>query len=507
MFNVQQEDIDILFQSHQNLYVKIELLNQNLQCINEIQGEIIQGDFSKNAESSARCNGSMSIYVKDSNYLPIEGSHVWLDRLIRIYVGIYHLRSQEVRWYPLGIFLFTDLSYTFDGSTNLLSISFSDMMCLLTGERNGVLGSLTTEIPAGSNIRESMISTITQLGLVDKYLIDEIGGGHGSEVDVASNQEYTSVPYDLKFSAGSSVYQVVEELRDLYPGWETFFDEQGVFICQKIPTCYGDPVVLDESIINPLVISEARNDDYTLVRNVTEVWGKCIEADRYTDSCTNNGKEYSITLDSYELASNDKIGFKANVNNQASPTLKINSETAYPIVDDSGNPLSPDIMQANKSYVFRFKSNKFYLLGQFQIHAITKEVMVEPSQEEKKQDQEKYNCDNISYVVNPESPFCVENIGEVKQVFSDGEYAKIYSNDLAMQRADYENWKATRLQDSITLEMVLIPWLGVNQKISYTSYITNQTEEYIIKSINASFSSGTMTVQAIKFYPLYPDIV
>ena len=32
-----------------------------------------------------------------------------------------------------------------------------------------------------------------------------------------------------------------------------------------------------------------------------------------------------------------------------------------------------------------------------------------------------------------------------------------------MERAEYENWKSTRLQDSISLEM-MIPWLHVNKK-------------------------------------------
>ena len=91
-------------------------------------------------------------------------------------------------------------------------------------------------------------------------------------------------------------------------------------------------------------------------------------------------------------------------------------------------------------------------------------------------------------------------------MLSSGEYAKIATNDLALQRAKYELWKRTRLNDGLQLQIVTIPWLDVNQKIRYTPRITGKTEEWIVKSINHSISSGTSSLELIKFYPLYPDI-
>ena len=61
-------------------------------------------------------------------------------------------------------------------------------------------------------------------------------------------------------------------------------------------------------------------------------------------------------------------------------------------------------------------------------------------------------CDNLKFIVLPESPFTIEKIGRKNQVLQGGEYDHITSDALAMQRAEYENWKSTRLTDSVSIE-------------------------------------------------------
>ena len=53
--------------------------------------------------------------------------------------------------------------------------------------------------------------------------------------------------------------------------------------------------------------------------------------------------------------------------------------------------------------------------------------------------------------------------------------------------------------------MINIPWLDVNYKVEYTSKNNNETHSYIIKSINGSTSSATMTVGMIKYYVDYSE--
>lgn len=397
-------DLKVLRLKNKSVYIKIELLDRNYLTLAELNGVTVDLSLSIDANSDIRRTVSLTMAVKDDSLLLGENRKIWFDRYIRVYVGYLNTLSpeQEVLWYNAGIYLFNQTSYSYDASTKTLSLSCSDLMSELTGARNGTIPAMMMQISEGANIREVMIKALTQdynaegeedTLLHRPYIIDDIGG----EVSVSpGSPDPRNVPYDLKFNAGATRYQVIEKLRDLYPGWETYFDGNGVFICKRIPTCKDDAVALDDSILSELVISEQLSN-------------------------------------SLEEVKNDIILYGAQ--------KKDNTQIEARCWDE-----------------------------------------------------------------NEDSPFCIQKLGRITQVLSGGEYEKISTNELALQRANYELWKATRLNDGLQLQTITIPWLDVNQKIRYTPKITGKTEEWIIKSINHSVSSGTSSLQLVKFYPLYPDI-
>ena len=102
---------------------------------------------------------------------------------------------------------------------------------------------------------------------------------------------------------------------------------------------------------------------------------------------------------------------------------------------------------------------------------------------------------------------------QIRYVCVGDEYDNIYTNDLALQRARYEIYLKARLHDSLSLEIVPIYWLGVNEIISY--YLPNEIDEegepiesyWLTKSIDTTLSvDGTQSIQAIRYYPLYPSV-
>lgn len=507
--------------------ILIELLNDNLRTIDVMQGELLDGTITIDAESDYRRTCDLTFHIKDRTYLVSEISKIWFDKLIRISEGIKDARTQEYTWYVQGIFLFNENSYQYDASTNTISLRCLDMMAKLNGILAGQIGgALTTKIPAGSNIRNAMVSVIKQLGFIDRYLIDEIYGG-------TEDNKYTTVPYDLEFDAGSTAYDIIVSLRDLYPGWETFFDIDGTFICQRIPSGKEDPIVMSTNVMNSaIIVSESVTNSFETVKNITEVWGKqneeitgTSELDKFTDGVVANYRgtpsssvsgdpdylltEYSLSgLDS--LQENDNLGILIPKSNNSEKVQLRWKNTSYDCLNSESGNIPTNTLEANRIYVFEFKNNAFYLVGPFeeyQVHAIAIEVSESPSQSQKEEYISKYNCYNIFYTVNPDSPFCVDKIGEKLKVLSGGDYDNISTSDLARQRAQFENWTTTRLQDSVTLSMVPIYWLDVNQKIEYTSQITNETKQYIIKSITLPLVEGTMSISMITFYPYYPDII
>ena len=229
-----------------------------------------------------------------------------------------------------------------------------------------------------------------------------------------------------------------------------------------------------------IVLSESTSVDFGEVKNVVEVYGMSHDPSHYGEA-TVDGNTYNVTMAGVDSLTKGLIyGFKAPsiVEN---PMLKINSLPAYPLVNEDGT--TAVIPQANKFYVVQYKGEEnFLFLGYQQPYAIAKDE-------------------------NPDSPFYINTIGEIRQVFYGDEYENIWSNDLAQQRANYELWLHTRLNDSISLSVVPLYWLDVNILVDYTRVNTTETNQYIIKSIDTSLSpDGSQTINMVRYYPLYPDI-
>lgn len=217
-------------------------------------------------------------------------------------------------------------------------------------------------------------------------------------------------------------------------------------------------------------------------------------------------KTSNSTLITKILTDGNKVAITISEDSATGSCIMLNNQL-YPLYDVNGDLMKEGQLRVGTTYIFKFSNGKFIFLGQPQVMAVAKEVSKEPTEAEKKADIEKETCENILYVVNPDSPFTVEKIGERREVLSGDMYQKIYSDTLAQERAEYELWKATRLNDVLTLNTLMVPWLAGNEKIRYTSKTSNVTSDYIIKQISGSFSSWTETITASKFYPLYPFVV
>ena len=118
-----------------------------------------------------------------------------------------------------------------------------------------------------------------------------------------------------------------------------------------------------------------------------------------------------------------------------------------------------------------------------------------------------YNCENVKMTIVANSPFTVQKIGEILDVKIGGEYENITSDDLALDRAKWDNWKNCRLTDNITITTALLPFLDVNKKISYKRSDSDIEHQYIISSISHDFSGFTSTITMYRFYPMYETLL
>ena len=121
--------------------------------------------------------------------------------------------------------------------------------------------------------------------------------------------------------------------------------------------------------------------------------------------------------------------------------------------------------------------------------------------------QGQYQIESLYKNEDEGTAFCVQKIGERLQVLSGGEYENIVTDALALENASYQTWQKSRLNETISLELIDIPFLSVNTKIEYVPLHSSIPEYYIVKSIQESFMQGTMSIELMRFYRLYPNFL
>lgn len=373
-----QTDYDLIQLKSRNSRVKIEVLNFDFQTISSLEERTVSGNISVDATADIRRTCNISLIAKDLQKTMISSTgEIWIDKYIKVYQGIDDPRNNDTTvWWNMGIFLINNPNTVYNATSNTITFEGLDLMAKLTGRRNGQLPAIATLVPAGSNIADVVKKTIVQLGGFKKYIIQDDG---------------LEVPYDIKLDTGATIYDLLAELRDLYPNWEMFFDVDGVFHWQKIPQGSTEPVVINfNELRHSLVISENIDINFENVKNHIIVYGRLLET----------GEQIKATI----------------------------SDT------------------------------------------------------------------------NSASPFNIDKIGEINYIIDD---ESIYSQELAKDRAKYELYLHARLNDSISLEIIPIPWLNdVNIKISYTNENAGIEGEYLIQTLDIPLDiSSNMTLTASKIYP------
>ena len=472
--NVTAANFQAVAQNIQTRYVRIELLNYQYQTVDNLEGVCTSGAISIDANSDVRRTGNIVLVVNSSSFEIEPGGRIWLDKYVRIWIGTYSFLTHNVEYINCGIYIIDAPSYSYDPTTHTLSLSLLDLMAKLTGVRNGYLVGIPTVLSAGENIRQAIIDTLA-LGGFTKYVVEEAPSPG-------------VIPNDLEFNQGSTVYDLLAGLRDIYPNYEMFFDIDGVFYYKPIPTGEDDPVLVEDEIWKNIVLSEQINVDFQNVKNVIEVYGRTHDPAHYSTSTTlSSSGLISLTIEDVTSYTEGMVyGFTlTNPSHFSSLNLKINNLTAYPVFMSDGQTRA-EIQQESGEVYFcvEFRGSYWHWLGHLQAYGYAEDD-------------------------NPQSPFYVNGtVGRIRLPLFDEDYSNCITDDLAQQRAEYELWLHTNMNNDVTLSCVPVFWLDVNIVASYTAQRNKENNLYIIKSISLGLgATDTMTISMIKFYPDFPSIV
>jgi len=496
-----EQDLYLLKLHNKSVRMKVDLLNENYAKIDSLVGRIVSVSYDIASSSDIRRTANLNLAVDNASYLELDFEKTWIKRMVELSCGIYNPQTKEYVWYALGRMLMASGKTEYDATSMNVNLSLVDLMGYLTENRGSQLGH-DHMVEVDSNVRNAIRATIAEYSPFKRTSVPEFED---------------TVPYDITVNMGGYPIEILKTLLNLYPYYEMFYDKDGVFIVQEIPTKISDPIDLPKEVVNEILISEDRSIDFSKVKNTTEVWGRELDATYTALNTTSTGSRYDVYIsNTFEaLTVGETYMIVPPVTSVAGQTMKIQDTTEYAIYKQLGNgtftAIDAGAMEADRLYVIMYVDEKFVLQGEAFVHAIVQEIDAEPSERAKQKFKEDNNCNDVRWVINPDSPFaCTEEPNthsierQIKQVLFNGEYEDIYTTQLAIERAGYENWKKTRLQDTMTLEMLLVPWLDVNDKLEYTSPTNGDVTVVLVQSIDYDFEKWTMSVKASRFYPYYP---
>ena len=335
-------------------YFKIVLLNYRFQNVGELTGDTIESpSFTIDANSDIRRTCSITFTPRDSSFDISQGNKIWLDKYVQVFVGQKDMRTNKIEYTNMGIYLINNPQRVYSVTDNTLTIQGIDLMAKLTGLRNGNLQGIPYLIPQGTNVRVAIIACLEIAGFT-KYVVDEC------EIDV---------PNDIKVDVGGTIYQLLVKLRDILPNYQMYFDVDGVFHYNLIPSGHNEQIMVDDDIWSVNLIDYQKSTDFESLKNSIEVFGKTHDIKNYGGQATVEKDTYKISLSGIsKLNRNTKIGFNTSVD--LGSTKKLSVTMSKNKIDNSGNVTTETKtetypIRTEKGVVPTFKDENTYYVVKF----------------------------------------------------------------------------------------------------------------------------------------------
>ena len=274
-------------------FVKITALTFDEKPIKAIEGKIVSGSLNINGTSNIRRNGNLTVVADEyENDLTDINNLFSINKKIQLEIGFLNTTSYynqfPIIWFPLGIYVILTPSILHDMNGVNITLQISDKMCLLNGSCGGVIPASTTfheydtidengkyvtlkptiyqiiqELVnhfGGEQLSKIIISDLdTRIKKVMKwigssplYITKTISGNttqytatteaptsgnyqiyeHGSDVGYIYTDFY--YPGELIGNEGSTVCDILDQIKNLLGNFEYFYDIDGNFVFQEI---------------------------------------------------------------------------------------------------------------------------------------------------------------------------------------------------------------------------------------------------------------------------------
>ena len=483
---LSQQEYNVTKQTSRFLYSKIVILNKNFEQVGELTGNVIgTPSFSVSSDSDVRRTCSISLIPTDSSFDIQEGNKIWFDKYVQIYMGIRDIHTEEIVWTNMGIYIINDPSRAYSATDNTMSFQASDLMAVLTSMRGGVYSGVDYIIPQGSNIIDVMRATLQEAGLT-RYVLPDYW-------------RYEA-PNEIRVSRGTTAYELLSQLADLYPNMQIYFDVNGYFKYTSVPYNLGTldemSIIANDDLWEDTLIDYNVSNDLQSVKNHIYIYGTTHNVgSNYADGVaktTINPLSRNVVLG---IAGVDKytdgmlVGFTVDKNIDTYDTLLFPNYTFSIEYEDV--VLDKKIMKGRgwlytgEYYVAKYIANidestgvdngYFQYLGHLQAQSEISET-------------------------KSSSPFSISKLGDLAIVLEGGDYENLYTDDDCYECARYELYNRCRIYDSVQINCVPAYWLDVNEVVEITlpnKYGEETTGKYLVTNIS---TGDTQSISLTRLY-------
>lgn len=254
------QEYNLFIQSSRKVFVRLLILDKNHAVLKDVTGHCVGGNYSIDEKSAVRVTCNVDFELINA-YLPSSTSPFWVNKRFRLFMGVEEISTHNIIWFKIGIFCIKDNGVHVSSTGNKISISGLDLMALQSGDVSGTLRNAIA-IEANTNIGVAIQNTMNELGYETRFVFETTD---------------KLVPYKLEMDAGSTVWDVVEKLTNLYMRWQLYYNPDGyaVFVKKRILTT--DPIVWDFSSTKGLILSVNSTFNMSNVKNHIVVWGKLLD--------------------------------------------------------------------------------------------------------------------------------------------------------------------------------------------------------------------------------------
>lgn len=273
-------------------YVRVVVLNWQGLPIANIEGRAQGGSISINNSSPIRRTGSVTLVTElNSQATDLEIMHevtnmktlISMNKKVEIEVGIKNNGNQyldyDIFWFPLGEYYLSNASVTWNNTGITVSLKLNDNMASLNGEIGGTIPASVdlarTEKDGEPVFVYDIVYALARMGGIppSKIVIEDIPRQIAGIVKMKKSKEVNGQQKNvgdiigttltnfywpnesLSVSAGSTIAQALETIKQKLGNFEYFFDLNGVFHFRKIKNYLEEGSTLQD-------LTEAINEKY-----------------------------------------------------------------------------------------------------------------------------------------------------------------------------------------------------------------------------------------------------